>query len=93
MGVVINRARFLRQSILLSRYSTPETTSLFSNHCFNQAGKLKSVTNYDGLLDQVPKGLRQVWNRFECQDPEQVDDKRFEHFTQKVSKFTLTLKP
>ncbi|GAA5837384.1 hypothetical protein JCM5353_002680 [Sporobolomyces roseus] len=78
------KARFLRQSILLSRYSTPETTSLFSNHCFNQAGKLKSVTNYDGLLDQVPKGLRQVWNRFECQDPEQVDDKRFEHFTQKT---------
>ncbi|GAA6014423.1 hypothetical protein JCM11491_007048 [Sporobolomyces phaffii] len=78
------KARYLRQSILLSRYSTPETLSLFSTSLHNQAGKLKTVDHYEGVMDQVPRGLKQVWNRFECESASALDDKRFEWFTQKT---------
>ncbi|GAA5841389.1 hypothetical protein JCM3766R1_004069 [Sporobolomyces carnicolor] len=81
------KAKFLRQSILLSRYQTPETLSLFTNDLVNRAGKLRTIDSSSsdgGVLDQVPRGLKQVWNRFECESSSNLDDKRFEHFTQRT---------
>ncbi|GAA5944130.1 rRNA-binding ribosome biosynthesis protein UTP25 [Sporobolomyces koalae] len=79
------KSKFVRQTILLSRYQTPETTSLYTTHLLNEAGKLKSLSpNEPGLIEVVPRGLKQVWNRFECDRADQVDDKRFEWFTQKT---------
>ncbi|GAA5914883.1 rRNA-binding ribosome biosynthesis protein UTP25 [Sporobolomyces salmoneus] len=80
------KAPFLRQSILLSRYSTPETLSLFSTHLSNQAGKLKTIEHHEGVMDLIPRGLRQVWNRIESgsEGVEGLEDRRFEWFTQKT---------
>jgi U3 small nucleolar RNA-associated protein 25 len=35
-------------------------------------------------MDKVPRGVRQVWTRFECEDVSLEEEKRFEWFTQKV---------
>ncbi|GAA5821984.1 hypothetical protein JCM10212_002377 [Sporobolomyces blumeae] len=78
------KAPYVRQSILLSRYATPETSSLFSTSLHNQAGKLRTVQVQPGCLELVPKGVRQVWSRFDVGDVADEDDKRFEWFTQKT---------
>ncbi|GAA6036049.1 hypothetical protein JCM8097_006587 [Rhodosporidiobolus ruineniae] len=78
------KAAHLRQSILLSRLETPELRSLFSHSLLNRAGKVKALATYDGVLDKVPRGVRQVWTRFESADVASEEDKRFEWFTQKT---------
>ncbi|GAA5966416.1 hypothetical protein JCM3765_007562 [Sporobolomyces pararoseus] len=79
------KSKFLRQSILLSRFQTPETLNLFNKHLNNQQGKLKSLQHFQGsVIEQVPRGLKQVWNRFECLNSKDLDDKRFEWFTEKT---------
>ncbi|SCV70674.1 BQ2448_3436 [Microbotryum intermedium] len=82
------KASRLRQSILLSAYETPEIRSLYRS-LVNIEGKLKAEVKHDGLLSQVPKGVKQVFTRFECADVYKEDDIRFEHFTTKVSQLHL----
>ncbi|GAA5953125.1 hypothetical protein JCM10213_003423, partial [Rhodosporidiobolus nylandii] len=78
------KAAHLRQSLLLTRHETPEIRSLFSSSLLNRAGKLKPLVKHDGVLDLVPRGVRQVWTRFECADVYEEEDKRFEWFTTKT---------
>ncbi|SCZ99401.1 BZ3500_MvSof-1268-A1-R1_Chr7-2g09515 [Microbotryum saponariae] len=78
------KASHLRQSILLSAYETPEIRSLYNRSLVNIEGKLKAEVKHDGLLTQVPKGVKQVFTRFECADVYKEDDMRFEHFTTKT---------
>lgn len=83
----VNRASNLRQSILLSAYETPEIRSLFNRTLVNIGGKLQAEVQYEGVLGHVPKGVKQVFTRFECGDLYQEDEARFEFFTTKVSFF------
>ena len=59
------RSRFLRQSLILSRYDTPEARSLFSQHCQNLEGKIRLDRDFTGVLDRVRSGVRQVFERFD----------------------------
>jgi len=82
------KSQYLRQSILLSRYQTPETLSLFTNHLNNLAGKIKTLDSHHegGIMEEIPRGLKQVWTRFEIphNDPLKLSDERFKHFTEKT---------
>ncbi|KAM0748711.1 DUF1253-domain-containing protein [Meredithblackwellia eburnea MCA 4105] len=79
------KAAFLRQSVLLSAYETPEIRALFNTSLTNVAGKIKAEPeNEEGVLADVPKGVKQVWTRFETNDVYAEDDARFEHFTTKT---------
>jgi hypothetical protein len=78
------RSAHLRQSLLLSRTLSPEISHLFNTALLNRAGKIKALTSYEGVMDKVPRGVRQVWTRFECEDVSLEEEKRFEWFTQKV---------
>lgn len=78
------RAAHLRQSILLSAYETPELRALYSKSLVNVAGKIKAEAHYEGVLANVPTGIKQVFTRFETPDLYSEDDARFEHFTTKV---------
>lgn len=50
----------------------------------NVAGKVKAQSQYEGVLANVPKGIKQVFTRFDIVDLYSEDDARFEHFTTKV---------
>ncbi|KAK4052574.1 rRNA-binding ribosome biosynthesis protein utp25 [Microbotryomycetes sp. JL221] len=78
------RAAYLRQSVFLSAYETPEMRNMFSNSLLNVAGKLKADVTYDGVLSRVPRGIKQVFTRFEVKDVRAEDDARFEHFKTKT---------
>lgn len=79
------KAAHLRQSLLFSAVDAPEIRALFNRSCSNRAGKLRAVRHQEGVLDRVPRGLKQIWNRFETADLHDEDDKRWEWFTTKVS--------
>ncbi|GHJ87696.1 hypothetical protein NliqN6_4098 [Naganishia liquefaciens] len=76
------QAKFLRQTICVSRYETPEMRALFNRQLFNVEGKIRmDRTNYPGLLGHVRKGVRQVFSRIHCNDPVEELDLRFKYFT------------
>jgi U3 small nucleolar RNA-associated protein 25 len=77
----------LRQSVLLSAFETPELRSFFNKALVNVAGKIKAEVKPEGVLIDVPKGIKQVFTRFDTADLYSEDDSRFEHFTTKVSFF------
>lgn len=86
MPEIVFRAKFLRQTVFLSRYETPEMRALFNRQLFNVEGKIRmDRTNYPGLLGQVRRGVRQVFSRINCNDPVEELDVRFKYFTDTVS--------
>ncbi|KAF8512390.1 digestive organ expansion factor [Gautieria morchelliformis] len=72
-------AAYLRQSILLSPYETPEMRSLFSRSLKNVAGKLRTERKWKPVA--VPEGVEQTLTKFHCISPKSEADKRFEFFT------------
>ena len=62
IGIVTSfSAPYLRQSILLSSYETPETRSLFNKDLKNVAGKTRTQAIWSPV--QVPEGIQQVCSR------------------------------
>lgn len=58
---VLDSAAFLRQTILLSAYETPEIRSLFNQSLLNVAGKVRSERRWSPIA--VPDGIDQVSSR------------------------------
>ena len=58
--ILFSSAPYLRQSILLSPYETPEMRSLFNRNLKNVAGKLKTERRWKAVV--VPEGVVQVCN-------------------------------
>lgn len=81
-----NQARFLRQSILISRYETPEIRALFHHTLVNVQGKMRiEKTGFPGVLGRVKKGVKQVFTRLNAEDAMDELDMKFKHFTEVVS--------
>ncbi|KAK8854697.1 hypothetical protein IAR55_003436 [Kwoniella newhampshirensis] len=88
-----SQAQYLRQTILLSRYDTPEGRALFHRQCHNLQGKVRlEKADLGGVLDRVKPGMRQVFERIDMEGPkgmggdaavEEVDG-RLEWFTKKT---------
>ncbi len=79
--------------MLLSRYDTPESRSLFHKHCHNLEGKIRSdKMNHQGVLENVKPGVKQVFERFDLENGRSLGgeaaieevDQRLEWFTKKV---------
>ncbi|WVF67577.1 hypothetical protein IAT40_002335 [Kwoniella sp. CBS 6097] len=88
-----SQAQYIRQTVILSRYDTPEARALFNRHCHNLQGKIRSdAVNYNGVLDQVRSGVRQVFERIDLDGPKGLSgeaavgevDARLEWFTKKT---------
>ncbi|KAF9444005.1 DUF1253-domain-containing protein [Macrolepiota fuliginosa MF-IS2] len=71
-------APYLRQSILLTAYETPETRALY-NTFTNVSGKIRTEKIYAPI--PVPEGINQSLIHFDCTSPQDDPDKRFHHFT------------
>ncbi|WVQ95052.1 hypothetical protein IAU59_002144 [Kwoniella sp. CBS 9459] len=88
-----SQAQYIRQTVILSRYDTPEARALFNRHCHNLQGKIRSDgVNYNGVLDRVKSGVRQVFERIDLDGPKGLSgeaavgevDARLEWFTKKT---------
>ncbi|KAJ3726901.1 digestive organ expansion factor [Lentinula raphanica] len=72
-------SEYLRQSIFLSAYETPETRQLYNARLKNVAGKIRTEKRWSPI--EVPEGVDQNFVRFECSNPKDEADKRFNYFT------------
>ncbi|EEP80923.1 conserved hypothetical protein [Uncinocarpus reesii 1704] len=79
-------AKYLRQTLILTSFITPEINSLFSHHAYNVFGKIKIDSTYPGaILDvPVPVPVRQTFSRFDSLSPVKDPDARFKYFTSTV---------
>ena len=53
-------SKYLRQTIMFSPIDNIEINNLFNNYCLNVEGKLKTDYKSEGVLDQIPDGIKQV---------------------------------
>ncbi|ORX38416.1 hypothetical protein BD324DRAFT_620775 [Kockovaella imperatae] len=68
------QAKYLRQTILLSRYDSPEGRALFHRKCSNLAGKIRTDdVNCTGVLDRVKFGVRQTFERIDLEGAQAMD--------------------
>lgn len=74
------KAKYLRQTILLSAYATPEMVALFNKSCHNVAGKLRTKHEYSGIISSLRIHIRQVFTRVGVSDFMQDSKQRLEHF-------------
>lgn len=87
-----SQAKYIRQTIMLSRYDSPEARALFSQHCLNLAGKVRTEkADYEGVMTRVREGVKQVFDRVDLElkggeGPVEEVEKRLEYFTKKVRK-------
>ena len=73
-------ARQLRQTAVLSAHPAAELSALISRSCANVQGRVVLTKQYDGCLGHAPRGLRQVFIRFDAADPLAEADARLEAF-------------
>ncbi|RMZ83599.1 hypothetical protein DV738_g963, partial [Chaetothyriales sp. CBS 135597] len=78
-------AKFLRQTIVLSAYQTPEINSLATEHLLNIAGRVQYTPVYEGALTEAPKRLpftiQQSLMRFEAASAAADAEARLKMFT------------
>ena len=93
-------AKYLRQTILFSAYTTPEMNRLFNSDMQNTAGKAKLIPTYDGhngssiainTASNTLGGVKQTFSRFECKSPFEDPDARFKYFTTAILPSLLRL--
>lgn len=79
------KAQYLRQTIILSEYLTPQITALASTHLRNVAGTVKYTPIYPGTMlnlpAQLPLTITQSFIRFNATTPQADSDARFKFFT------------
>ncbi|KAH8697024.1 U3 small nucleolar RNA-associated protein 25 [Talaromyces proteolyticus] len=78
-----DQARFIRQTIVLTSFISPEVNALFSQHMQNVAGKAKITPIYNGAITDIalPTTVKQNFSRFESISPLRDPDLRFKYFT------------
>ncbi|KAI0256360.1 digestive organ expansion factor [Lactifluus subvellereus] len=80
-------APYLRQTVLLSAYETPETRGLYNQSLKNLAGKVRTLRRWAPV--QVPEGLDQNFIQFDCASTKDELEKRFAYFTNQLLPLVL----
>lgn len=78
------QARYMRQTIVLSAYLTPELNGLFSTHMQNVSGKVKVQQEHIGAMLDIGLQIRQTFTRFASFSPVTDPDDRFKYFTSTI---------
>lgn len=82
------QAKYMRQTIILSDYLTPEINALASAHLHNLSGRVKLQPTYPGAMLSVPAllptAIPQTFLRFPSPTALQDSDARFKIFTTTV---------
>lgn len=79
--VLEQQGQYVRQTLLISAYETPEMVNLFLKSCNNFAGKLRARQKYGGAMASTAIKVRQLFKRLEAPNPMKDMNIRFEYFT------------
>ena len=79
-----NNAKYLRQSIVLSAFLTPEMKALSSRHMLNVSGKLEYQPEYAGAIVSVGQSIKQTFSRFQSANVVDDADARFKYLTTSI---------
>jgi U3 small nucleolar RNA-associated protein 25 len=78
-------AKYLRQTIVMSSFNTPEINKLYSRVMSNIAGKVKiSRESYNGTISELGVQLKQTFTRFDSSSPATEPDARFNFFRSNI---------
>ncbi|MCJ1275262.1 rRNA-binding ribosome biosynthesis protein utp25 [Puttea exsequens] len=75
------KAKYLRQTILLSSFNFPSLNKLYSQSMLNVTGKLKYSAVHQGVMMDLGISLKQNFSRFDFKTPMEEPDNRFKYFT------------
>lgn len=80
-----DRAKHIRQTIVLSAFLTPKINTLYNKHMRNIAGRLKYTADYtSGLIESLSYGIKQTYLRFESPSHLTDPDARFKYFSSTI---------
>ncbi|KAK4986645.1 rRNA-binding ribosome biosynthesis protein utp25 [Elasticomyces elasticus] len=74
------QAKFMRQTIVLSAFVTPELNKLYNASMLNIAGKVKYTPTYEGAITSIGLPVKQTFSRFDATSPAAEPDARFKYF-------------
>ncbi|KAG8682310.1 rRNA-binding ribosome biosynthesis protein utp25, partial [Ceratobasidium sp. 394] len=76
---------YLRQTIMLSAYETPQIRALFNNTKLlrNVAGRVRQARRYGAA--PIPEGVVVNWTKLECEEAGKEADARFEYFKTQIA--------
>ena len=78
-------ARYLRQSIILTAFNSPNVNQVFGQFMLNVAGKYKAgKAFYEGAMLDLPVQVKQTFSRYDPIDPVKDLDERFKYFTDAI---------
>ena len=91
-------SKYVRQTIILSAFNTPEINRLFGHYLSNVAGKAKIYrNNYEGSIINLNVQVKQTFSRYDTPQLTDDPDARFNYFSNivipsltKLSKATST---
>ncbi|KAI8849010.1 hypothetical protein BC829DRAFT_392658 [Chytridium lagenaria] len=78
------QAKYLRQTVLISKFLSPEVLGLFNRSCTNVFGKVKSIGETKGLVAKVVSQIPQLFYKVPCDTVKEADNARFHFFTEKI---------
>ncbi|OAA53236.1 nucleolus protein required for cell [Niveomyces insectorum RCEF 264] len=80
------QAKYYRQTVVFSAFSTPALTELFRRFCHNWTGKVRvQPVEYVGVVGRLGvRGLKQTFSRFDSPTVEGDPDARFDYFIKAV---------
>jgi len=76
-----NQAKYIRQTIVLSGFVSPELNKLYNSSMLNYAGKAKYATTYPGSIVDIGLSVKQTFSRLESKLPASDPEDRFKYFT------------
>lgn len=79
-----DQARYLRQTLFFTEFTTPEMNHSFTKYSLNVAGKLRCRSKCEGILKTLGIHIRQLLIRLSPKNYAQDSNQRFEHFTQAI---------
>ncbi|KAL7273692.1 rRNA-binding ribosome biosynthesis protein utp25 [Rhizina undulata] len=76
-----SNARYLRQTLVLSAFVTPELNALFAGHMRNIGGRVKTQPEFEGAMMDLALPVRQTFTRYDSKALTTDPDTRFKFFT------------
>ena len=74
----------MRQTLVFSKFQSPELNHLYSHYFTSVAGKVKITTPYTGTIQETIVPVPQVFHRFDVESPTQEATDRFKYFKTKI---------
>ncbi|KAL9647883.1 hypothetical protein ABK040_008156 [Willaertia magna] len=75
---------YFRQTLVFSGFMNPDINNLVTNYCKNMRGLVKVRNFYEGVIRPITGKIPQIFERINCEDPEEIEEKRFNYFANTI---------